>query len=157
MLASVYIYGLMFLYQLLAAFIISFVAVMSVVGSRGFLPINFGTPGLVHVLFLSSNLFLPHVTLATMFFFSPPNWDWRYNWSSEEYVVRMAIDLLSQVGLALSYAAPMVSLLGSFLTSFTETEKEMVSIERTLQVWIWVEDIFLFISFHTTLTFCKFL
>lgn len=73
MLASVYIHGLMFLYQLLAAFIISFVAVMSVVGSRGFLPINFGTPGLVHVLFLSFNLFLPHVTLATMFFFSPPN------------------------------------------------------------------------------------
>ncbi|XP_048129679.1 ABC transporter C family member 13 isoform X2 [Rhodamnia argentea] len=69
--------------QLWAAFIISFVAVMSVVGSRGFLPINFGTPGLV--------------------------------------------------GLALSYAAPMVSLLGSFLTSFTETEKEMVSVERTLQ------------------------
>ncbi|XP_010063576.2 ABC transporter C family member 13 isoform X4 [Eucalyptus grandis] len=69
--------------QLLAAFIISFVAVMSVIGSRGLLPINFGTPGLV--------------------------------------------------GLALSYAAPLVSLLGSFLTSFTETEKEMVSIERTLQ------------------------
>ncbi|XP_010488818.1 PREDICTED: ABC transporter C family member 13-like [Camelina sativa] len=37
------------------------------------------------------------------------------------------------VGLALSYAAPLVSLLGSFLTSFTETEKEMVSIERVLQ------------------------
>lgn len=42
--------------------------------------------------------------------------------------------LLSQVGLALSYAAPIVSLLGSFLTSFTETEKEMVSVERVLQV-----------------------
>lgn len=37
------------------------------------------------------------------------------------------------VGLALSYAVPIVSLLGSFLTSFTETEKEMVSIERVLQ------------------------
>ncbi|KAJ0075562.1 hypothetical protein Patl1_34753 [Pistacia atlantica] len=37
------------------------------------------------------------------------------------------------VGLALSYAAPIVSLLGSFLTSFTETEKEMVSIERVLE------------------------
>ncbi|CAN7081183.1 unnamed protein product [Brassica oleracea var. botrytis] len=37
------------------------------------------------------------------------------------------------VGLALSYAAPLVSLLGSFLTSFTETEKEMVSVERVLQ------------------------
>ncbi|OMO74143.1 hypothetical protein COLO4_26706 [Corchorus olitorius] len=37
------------------------------------------------------------------------------------------------VGLALSYAAPIVSTLGSFLTSFTETEKEMVSVERALQ------------------------
>ncbi|XP_022998363.1 ABC transporter C family member 13 isoform X3 [Cucurbita maxima] len=37
------------------------------------------------------------------------------------------------VGLALSYAAPIVSLLGNFLTSFTETEKEMVSMERALQ------------------------
>ncbi|XP_058780377.1 ABC transporter C family member 13 isoform X1 [Vicia villosa] len=69
--------------QLLAAFIISFIALMAVVGSQGILPISFGTPGLV--------------------------------------------------GLALSYAAPIVSLLGSFLTSFTETEKEMVSIERALQ------------------------
>ncbi|TKY48012.1 ABC transporter C family member 13 [Spatholobus suberectus] len=69
--------------QLLAAFIISFIAVMAVVGSHGTLPINFGTPGLV--------------------------------------------------GLALSYAAPIVSLLGSFLSSFTETEKEMVSVERALQ------------------------
>ncbi|EXB55132.1 ABC transporter C family member 13 [Morus notabilis] len=69
--------------QLLAAFIISFVAVMAVVGSNGNLPISFGTPGLV--------------------------------------------------GLALSYAAPVVSLLSSFLTSFTETEKEMVSVERALE------------------------
>ncbi|XP_027169805.1 ABC transporter C family member 13 isoform X1 [Coffea eugenioides] len=69
--------------QLLAAFIVSFVAVMSVVGSQRLLPITLGTPGLV--------------------------------------------------GLALSYAAPIVSLLGSFLTSFTETEKEMVSVERVLQ------------------------
>lgn len=45
------------------------------------------------------------------------------------------------MGLALSYAAPLVSLLGSFLTSFTETEKEMVSVERVLQVMILV-------SFH---------
>ncbi|XP_057492486.1 ABC transporter C family member 13-like [Actinidia eriantha] len=37
------------------------------------------------------------------------------------------------VGLALSYAAPIVSLLGSFLSIFTETEKEMVSVERVLQ------------------------
>ncbi|XP_031389468.1 ABC transporter C family member 13 isoform X2 [Punica granatum] len=69
--------------QLLAAFIISFVAITSVIGSRGNLPVSFGTPGLV--------------------------------------------------GLALSYAAPIVSLLGSFLTSFTETEKEMVAVERALQ------------------------
>ncbi|CAK9157464.1 unnamed protein product [Ilex paraguariensis] len=69
--------------QLLAAFVVSFVAVMAVIGSHGHLPINLGTPGLV--------------------------------------------------GLALSYAAPIVSLLGSFLTSFTETEKEMVSVERVLQ------------------------
>ncbi|KAI5660400.1 hypothetical protein M9H77_29193 [Catharanthus roseus] len=69
--------------QLLAAFIVSFVAVMAVIGAHKHLPINLGTPGLV--------------------------------------------------GLALSYAAPIVSLLGSFLTSFTETEKEMVSVERVLQ------------------------
>ncbi|XP_050381430.1 ABC transporter C family member 13 isoform X2 [Argentina anserina] len=69
--------------QLLAAFIISFVAIMAVLGSHGELPIGFSTPGLV--------------------------------------------------GLALSYAAPVVNLLGSFLTSFTETEKEMVSIERALE------------------------
>ncbi|KAM7471627.1 hypothetical protein LguiA_009810 [Lonicera macranthoides] len=66
-----------------SAFIVSFIAVMAIVGSHGRLPISLGTPGLV--------------------------------------------------GLALSYAAPIVSLLGSFLTSFTETEKEMVSIERVLQ------------------------
>ncbi|XP_030491896.2 ABC transporter C family member 13 isoform X1 [Cannabis sativa] len=69
--------------QLLAAFVISFVAIMAVIGSSGNLPISFGTPGLV--------------------------------------------------GLALSYASPVVSLLGSFLTSFTETEKEMVSVERALE------------------------
>ncbi|KAF7843202.1 ABC transporter C family member 13 isoform X1 [Senna tora] len=69
--------------QLLAAFIISFIALMAVIGAHDSLPINFGTPGLV--------------------------------------------------GLALSYAAPIVSLLGSFLTSFTETEKEMVSVERVLE------------------------
>lgn len=69
--------------QLLAAFVVSFVAVMAVIGSHKHLPLNLGTPGLV--------------------------------------------------GLALSYAAPIVSLLGSFLTSFAETEKELVSIERVLQ------------------------
>ncbi|KAJ0794971.1 putative ABC-type xenobiotic transporter [Helianthus annuus] len=69
--------------QFLAAFVVSYVAVMAVIGANGHLPINLGTPGLV--------------------------------------------------GLALSYAAPVVSLLGSFLTSFTETEKELVSVERVLQ------------------------
>ncbi|KAK1373190.1 ABC transporter C family member 13 [Heracleum sosnowskyi] len=69
--------------QLLAAVIVSFVAVMAVVGSHGHLLISFGSPG--------------------------------------------------KVGLALSYAAPVVSLLGNFLTSFTETEKELVSVERVLQ------------------------
>ncbi|KAL3511976.1 hypothetical protein ACH5RR_024693 [Cinchona calisaya] len=69
--------------QLLAAFVVSFVAVMAVIGSHRHLPINLGTPGLV--------------------------------------------------GLALSYTTPMVSLMGNFLTSFTETEKEMVSVERVLQ------------------------
>ncbi|XP_060667308.1 ABC transporter C family member 13 isoform X2 [Ziziphus jujuba] len=72
--------------QLLAAFIILFIAIMAVIGSHGNLPVSFGTPGLV--------------------------------------------------GLALSYAAPVVSSLGSFLTSFTETEKEMVSVERALEVGI---------------------
>uniref|UniRef100_A0ACD6AEE6 Uncharacterized protein n=1 Tax=Avena sativa TaxID=4498 RepID=A0ACD6AEE6_AVESA len=37
------------------------------------------------------------------------------------------------VGLALSYAAPFVSLLNGFLTSFTETEKEMISVERVVE------------------------
>ncbi|XP_073147479.1 ABC transporter C family member 13 isoform X2 [Henckelia pumila] len=69
--------------QLVAAIIVSFVAVMAIIGTHGYLPVSLGTPGLV--------------------------------------------------GLALSYASPIVSLLGSFLTSFTETEKEMVSIERVLQ------------------------
>ncbi|RAL41406.1 hypothetical protein DM860_010200 [Cuscuta australis] len=72
-----------FMSKWLAAFIISFIAVMAVIGSHGYLHINIGTPGLV--------------------------------------------------GLALSYAAPIVSNLGSFLSSFTETEKEMVSMERVLQ------------------------
>ncbi|KAG5537419.1 hypothetical protein RHGRI_024745 [Rhododendron griersonianum] len=69
--------------QLLAAFVVSFIAVMAVFGSRSNISFFMDTPGLV--------------------------------------------------GLALSYAAPVVSLLGSFLTSFTETEKEMVSVERVLE------------------------
>ncbi|XP_057248104.1 ABC transporter C family member 13 isoform X2 [Beta vulgaris subsp. vulgaris] len=69
--------------QLLAAFLISFIALTAIIGSVGDFPVSLGTPGLV--------------------------------------------------GLALSYAAPIVSLLGSFLSSFTETEKEMVAVERVLQ------------------------
>ncbi|OEL16196.1 ABC transporter C family member 13, partial [Dichanthelium oligosanthes] len=38
-----------------------------------------------------------------------------------------------RVGLALSYAAPVVSLLNGFLTTFTETEKEMISVERVAE------------------------
>ncbi|XP_020268555.1 ABC transporter C family member 13 [Asparagus officinalis] len=69
--------------QLLAASVVSFIALMAVIGCRSDLPFSLGTPGLI--------------------------------------------------GLGLSYAAPVVSSLSNFLTSFTETEKEMVSIERVLQ------------------------
>lgn len=51
-----------------------------------------------------------------------------------------------QVGLALSYASPIVSLLSSFLTSFTETEKEMVSLERVLQVHEWLCYLFIYMK-----------
>ncbi|XP_024537956.1 ABC transporter C family member 13 isoform X1 [Selaginella moellendorffii] len=37
------------------------------------------------------------------------------------------------IGLALSYAAPVISLLNNLLTAFSETEKEMVSVERVQQ------------------------
>ena len=37
------------------------------------------------------------------------------------------------VGLAISYALSVTSLLSGLVTSFTETEKEMVSVERALQ------------------------
>ncbi|TVU12290.1 hypothetical protein EJB05_45926, partial [Eragrostis curvula] len=69
--------------QLLAGFIILFIAVMATVGFQRNSLANFGTPGLV--------------------------------------------------GLALSYAAPVVSLLNGFLTTFTETEKEMISVERVVE------------------------
>ncbi|PNT76346.1 hypothetical protein BRADI_1g47277v3 [Brachypodium distachyon] len=69
--------------QLLAGFIILFIAMMAVVGFHSNSLVNFGTPGLV--------------------------------------------------GLALSYAAPVVSLLNGFLTTFTETEKEMISVERVVE------------------------
>ncbi|KAF0901952.1 hypothetical protein E2562_011785 [Oryza meyeriana var. granulata] len=69
--------------QLLAGFIILFIAMIAVVGLNSKSVVNFGTPGLV--------------------------------------------------GLALSYAAPVVSLLNGFLTTFTETEKEMISVERVVE------------------------
>lgn len=37
------------------------------------------------------------------------------------------------MGLALSYALSVTSLLGSLVTSFTDTEKELVSVERVGQ------------------------
>ncbi|KAG8093775.1 hypothetical protein GUJ93_ZPchr0012g20809 [Zizania palustris] len=69
--------------QLLAGFIILFIAMMAIVGLHSKYLVNFATPGLV--------------------------------------------------GLALSYAAPVVSLLNGFLTTFTETEKEMISVERVVE------------------------
>uniref|UniRef100_A0A0A9DMU8 ABC transporter C family member 13 n=1 Tax=Arundo donax TaxID=35708 RepID=A0A0A9DMU8_ARUDO len=69
--------------QLLAGFIILFIAMMATVSFHSNSLVNFGTPGLV--------------------------------------------------GLALSYAAPVVSLLNGFLTTFTETEKEMISVERVVE------------------------
>ncbi len=40
---------------------------------------------------------------------------------------------LGLVGLAISYALSVTNLLSGVLTSFTETEKEMVSVERAMQ------------------------
>ncbi|KAK8952718.1 ABC transporter C family member 13 [Platanthera guangdongensis] len=53
--------------------------------------------------------------------------------SYSETTASLWLSLRLQAGLALSYAAPIVSLLSSFLTSFTETEKELISVERVLQ------------------------
>ncbi len=41
-----------------------------------------------------------------------------------------------QVGLGLSYSTPIIGLLSDLMTSFAETEKEMVSVERVQQVLI---------------------
>ncbi|KAI3997888.1 hypothetical protein MKX01_036790 [Papaver californicum] len=76
---------------MLTAFIISFVALMAVLGSRGHFPMSLRTPGLITVDGFE-------------------NW---FRWDT----------------------APIVSRLSSFLSSFTETEKEMVFVERVLQVW----------------------
>lgn len=40
---------------------------------------------------------------------------------------------LGLVGLAISYALSVTNLLSGVVTSFTETEKEMVSVERAMQ------------------------
>lgn len=40
-----------------------------------------------------------------------------------------------QVGLCLSYVTPIIGLLSGIMTTFTETEQEMVSVERIQQVW----------------------
>lgn len=40
------------------------------------------------------------------------------------------------VGLGLSYSTPIIGLLSDLMTSFAETEKEMVSVERVQQVLI---------------------
>uniref|UniRef100_K3XV63 ABC transporter C family member 13 n=1 Tax=Setaria italica TaxID=4555 RepID=K3XV63_SETIT len=50
-----------------------------------------------------------------------------------ELIASLWLSLRLQVGLALSYAAPVVSLLNGFLTTFTETEKEMISVERVAE------------------------
>lgn len=90
-------------------------------------------------MFCSSYIFKPSFYIPILFTYNIQTT--RCFKCSSEYFVhcenlkRMESDVFFlQVGLALSYAAPIVSLLGSFLTSFTETEKEMVSVERTLQV-----------------------
>lgn len=43
--------------QFLAAFVVSYIAVMAVIGSNGYLPVNLGTPGLV----------CPHITEYTLY------------------------------------------------------------------------------------------
>jgi len=42
----------------------------------------------------------------------------------------MLIYLLGIIGLAISYALTITNSLSGFVTSFTETEKEMVAVER---------------------------
>lgn len=47
--------------------------------------------------------------------------------------IYFSIFFLGLVGLAISYALSVTNLLSGLLTSFTETEKEMVSVERAMQ------------------------
>lgn len=47
--------------------------------------------------------------------------------------MRVHICCVGLVGLAISYALSVTNLLSGVVTSFTETEKEMVSVERVMQ------------------------
>jgi ATP-binding cassette subfamily C (CFTR/MRP) protein 10 len=58
------------------------------------------------------------------------------------------------VGLALSYAAPVVPLLNGFLTTFTETEKEMISVERVVEVKVEPELTFSVLSSFALIIQC---
>ena len=54
--------------------------------------------------------------------------------SSTLYLLLLFIyTLIGLVGLAISYALSVTNLLSGVVTSFTETEKEMVSVERAMQ------------------------
>lgn len=100
---------------------------MAIVGSKGYLPISLGTPGLVST--HGKHLF--RFTLGSL---NSKLVDCLGEFPSHNFRRLRRELVLLQVGLGLSYAAPIVSSLSRFLTSFTETEKEMVSVERVLQV-----------------------
>lgn len=48
-------------------------------------------------------------------------------------ISKLHINFLGLVGLAISYALSVTNLLSGVVTSFTETEKQMVSVERAMQ------------------------
>jgi ATP-binding cassette subfamily C (CFTR/MRP) protein 10 len=50
-----------------------------------------------------------------------------------EHLEEIFIFLAGLVGLAISYALTITSQLSGLVTSFTETEKQMVSVERAMQ------------------------
>lgn len=117
---------------------------MAVIGSHDSLPFSFGTPGLVcstsSECHLSSTSF-SHLLVCCIS--STLRLQFHYFYVFKQVEIKGSESFL-QVGLALSYAAPIVSLLSSFLTSFTETEKEMVSIERALEVQPYTDSLFTF-------------
>ena len=49
------------------------------------------------------------------------------------YPAPITANLIGLVGLAISYALSVTNLLSGVVTSFTETEKQMVSVERAMQ------------------------